>query len=125
MADAPDRATRQRPRSYAEFWPRYLGAHRRRGSRALHFAGTLVAIALLAAAVATGDWRLALAALFVGYAGAWLGHLAIEGNRPETFGHPFWSLFSDVRMLWLWLTGRLGAEFRRRGIEPNEKGRPI
>lgn len=125
MADAPDRATRQRPESYAEFWPRYLGVHRRPGSRALHFAGTLVATALVAAAVATGDWRLALAAPFVGYAGAWLGHLAIEGNRPETFGHPFWSLFSDVRMLLLWLTGRLGAEFRRHGIEPNEKGRPI
>lgn len=117
MAETTDPAGK-RPARYAEFWPRYLAAHRRPGSRALHFAGTLIAIALVVTAIATGHWWLLLAAPVVGYAGAWIGHLAIEGNRPETFGHPLWSLFSDVRMLLLWLLGRLGAEFRRHGIEP-------
>jgi len=117
MAEAPDPAP-QRPGSYAEFWPRYLAAHRRPGSRALHFAGTLLALALVVAAIATGHWWLLLAAPVVGYAGAWIGHFAIEGNRPETFGHPLWSLFSDVRMLLLWLLGRLDAEFRRHGVAP-------
>jgi hypothetical protein len=48
-----------------------------------------------------------------GYALAWLGHLVFEHNRPETFGHPGWSLISDLRMLGLFASGRLGRELRR------------
>jgi len=46
---------------------------------------------------------------------AWLGHLVFEHNRPETFGHPLWSLASDLRMLCLFVSGRLGSELRRSG----------
>jgi len=99
--------------SYSEFWPVYLAAHSDRRSRALHFAGTLAALALLVLAAIEGDWRWAVAAVVVGYAAAWLGHVVFEGNRPATFGHPVWSLFSDFRMLGLFLTGRLGGELKR------------
>jgi hypothetical protein len=119
MAERAGSGRRDRPASYAEFWPRYLGAHRKPKSRALHFAGTSLAIALLVGALATADWRLAVAAPVVGYGAAWAGHYLVEGNRPETYGHPLWSLFSDLRMLSLWVLGRLAAEFRRHGIEPN------
>jgi hypothetical protein len=119
MTDRAGSGARHRPASYAEFWPRYLGAHRNPKSRALHFAGTSLALALLAGAIATADWRLAVAAPIAGYGAAWAGHYLLEGNRPETFGHPFWSLFSDLRMLSLWFLGRLAGEFRRHGIEPN------
>ncbi|HWK43164.1 MAG TPA: DUF962 domain-containing protein [Stellaceae bacterium] len=103
--------------SYAEFWPHYLRAHRNRRSRGLHYAGTSLALLCLAMAIATMDWRFLIAAPVVGYAFAWIGHLGFEGNRPATFGHPFWSLFSDLRMLGLWVTGRLGPHLAQAGVE--------
>jgi hypothetical protein len=94
--------------TYAEFWPRYLAAHRDPRTKALHFIGTSAGIVLLVAAALTRDWRFLVAAPIVGYACAWTGHVVFEHNRPETFGHPFWSLYSDLRMLALFLAGRLG-----------------
>jgi len=82
MADA------RRCETYAEFWPFYLGKHRRAGTRALHFFGTGLGLVLLAVAVATGDWRLLLAAVVAGYGFAWLGHAFVERNRPATFQYP-------------------------------------
>ena len=101
--------------TYREFWPQYLALHGDRRSRALHYAGTLAAAAALVLAVVAWDWRWLLVAPVLGYAPAWLGHVAFEGNRPATFGHPLWSLWSDIRMLALFLTGRLGAELRQIG----------
>jgi hypothetical protein len=102
--------------SYAEFWPYYLNAHADRRTRALHYAGSTAAAGALALAAATRDWRWLVAAPLLGYGCAWLGHVAFEHNRPATFGHPGWSLFSDFRMLGLFLSGRLGGELRRAGL---------
>ena len=93
--------------TYAEFWPRYLRAHADRRTKALHFIGTGGAVAMLALAVLARDWRWAVAAPIFGYGCAWFGHAVFEHNRPETFGHPLWSLYSDFRMLALFLVGRL------------------
>ena len=103
--------------SYKEFWPIYLGEHRRAATRGLHYLGTGLGLALLAAAIWLGDWRLLPAALVCGYAFAWIGHAAVERNRPATFSHPFWSFISDFRMFGLWLSGRLGRELARYGLE--------
>jgi hypothetical protein len=93
--------------SYEQFWPRYLRAHGRPLTRALHYTGSLLVLVALATGIATGDWRCFVAMPFIGYGFAWFAHFFVEHNKPETFGHPFWSLWSDYRMLFLWLGGRL------------------
>jgi hypothetical protein len=101
--------------TYPEFWRRYLRAHSDRRTRGLHYLGTLLALTALIAAAVARDWRWLAAAPVAGYATAWLGHLVFEHNRPETFGHPLWSLVSDFRMLALFLSGQLGRELGRAG----------
>jgi len=102
--------------TYDAFWLRYLRAHSRADTRLMHFVGTSLALACLVGAVALLNWRLLITALLVGYGFAWVSHFGLERNRPETFGHPFWALGSDLRMLALFATGRLGPELRRAGI---------
>jgi hypothetical protein len=99
-----------------EFWLRYLRAHHSAGTRALHYLGSALAVGSLLLAILTSDWRWLIAAPVVGYGLAWIAHLAIEHNRPETFGHPLWSLLSDYRMLLLALSFRLEPHLRRAGL---------
>jgi len=103
--------------TYPEFWPIYLRAHRRPANRLLHYSGTSAGIVLVVAAIVAGPWWLAAVAVAVGYGLAWTGHVAIEGNRPATFGHPLWSLASDLRMLALWSSGRLAPHLARAGMD--------
>jgi hypothetical protein len=99
--------------TYAEFWRRYLGAHRDPRTRVLHYIGSAGAVAALIAAAGSRDWRWLPAAPVIGYAFAWAGHVVFEHNRPETFGHPLWSLASDFRMVGLSVRGRLDAELQQ------------
>jgi hypothetical protein len=99
--------------TYREFWPYYLGEHRRRGTRALHYVGTSLGLAALAAAIVLANWPLAVVAVVSGYAFAWIGHAFVERNKPATFTYPFWSLLSDFRMYFLAVTGKLGTELNR------------
>jgi hypothetical protein len=108
--------TGQRFPSYAEFWLFYLREHSRPVARALHYAGSLLALLLLALAVGLHEPWLFLAVPVAGYGFAWAAHLAVEHNRPATFTHPLWSLISDYRMLFLFVTGRLGPELARAGV---------
>jgi hypothetical protein len=98
---------------FERFWPFYVSQHRRSGTRALHFVGTTLAIALVATGAATGRSFLYAWALVAGYGFAWIGHFFVEKNRPATFQYPLWSLRGDFRMYALMWQGKMTAEVAR------------
>jgi hypothetical protein len=100
-------------RSFAEFWPFYLGEHKNPMTRLVHVCGTLLALALAIVALITGHFWWLIAVPILGYGFAWVSHAFVEKNRPATFTYPFWSLCGDCRMFGLWLTGGLAAEVER------------
>ncbi|HSP15430.1 MAG TPA: DUF962 domain-containing protein [Thermoanaerobaculia bacterium] len=99
-------------RSFEEFWPYYVRAHSKPRTRLLHAAGSVLAVVLFGAAFAVNLWLL-VAVPVVGYAFAWYGHFFVERNKPATFGHPFYSLFADYRMLFLMMAGRMDDEITK------------
>jgi hypothetical protein len=103
--------------TYDQFWLLYLRAHARRQTRTLHYIGSVLALVAIGLAVLFRFWPWLIAAPVLGYGFAWVAHLGIEHNKPTTFGHPFWSLASDFRMLSLYLSGRLHAHLARAGLQ--------
>ena len=100
------------PETFEQFWPYYAGEHSDPTCRMLHFIGTTLALAALAAG-ALFSLRWLWAAPLAGYGFAWIGHFVFEKNRPATFRHPLWSLRGDFRMYrYMWL-GRMGREIER------------
>jgi len=106
----------ERYRSFAEFWPYYLGEHAHGATRLFHFVGTSVGAALFVFAAVTRSWAFLPVALVVSYGLAWVSHFTIEKNRPATFTYPVWSFLGDWKMLFLAITGRLQGELARLGI---------
>jgi hypothetical protein len=100
------------PTSFAEFWPFYVAQHLDPVNRALHFLGTSLALAALAAALTLSPWW-ALAIPLAGYGPAWTGHFFFEKNKPATFRHPLWSLRGDLRMYTLLWFDRMEPELER------------
>ncbi len=104
--------------SFTEFWPFYLREHSKPLTRAYHYIGTSIVIAIAAYALLAGQWLWLLAMPVAGYFFAWLAHFTVEKNRPATFTYPLWSLGADFKMWWYALTGRLGAELEKAGVKP-------
>jgi hypothetical protein len=116
MPKVAAKTARSRPReikSFEEFWPYYLAAHRRPETRTLHILGTTMGVLGVAAWLTTGRKRYLATGIAGAYGSAWLGHFAFEGNKPATFKNPLWSLMGDLRMYKLWLTGELDNEIDR------------
>ncbi|MGD9582093.1 MAG: Mpo1-like protein [Lysobacterales bacterium] len=94
--------------SFQAFYPYYLSEHRDRTCRRLHFVGSSLVLALIAA-VAVGSLgpRYLFAIPLIGYGFAWVGHFVFEKNRPATFRYPLYSLLGDWVMFRDMLTGRI------------------
>jgi len=121
MADANTHKTNRPIGTYRDFWLYYLQEHAKPQTRAIHYLGTGLSSFCAIAAFVTGNlWFIAGAALG-GYGPAWIGHFFIEHNRPATFTYPLWSLASDYRMTWRWLTGRIGGDLALAGVPPGKR----
>lgn len=103
--------------SFTEFWPYYLREHSQPATRGFHYVGTSLAIVLLIILLVTGNFLWLPLALVSGYFFAWVSHGTIEKNKPATFTYPLWSLVSDFKMLFCFLTGRMAAELRKAGVK--------
>ncbi len=99
-------------KSFQEFYPYYLTEHSKSSTRALHFTGTTLFFILLITGLVRGKWYyFALLPVF-GYGFAWIGHFFFEKNKPATFSYPLWSLISDFKMYFDWLSGRLADQLK-------------
>ena len=105
------------PAGFAEFWPDYLRAHRKRSTRICHYIATAYGVPVSLYGLLTFHWYILLAGIVGGYALAISSHYVFEGNQPLVTRNPMWGACSDFRMLQLAITGRLDAEFRKYGIE--------
>lgn len=101
--------------SFRDFYPYYLTEHRNATCRKLHFAGSTLVLALIAAAIVLRNPWLLLLVPLAGYGFAWVGHFVFEKNRPATFKHPWYSLLGDWVMYWQLLTGKIRFEERNPG----------
>ncbi len=99
--------TAERFTRFADFYPFYLQEHRNPTCRRLHFAGSLIVLAVLGYALISQQWLWLLAAPLAGYGFAWVGHFVFEKNRPATFQYPLYSLLGDWVMFRDMLTGRI------------------
>ncbi len=82
-------------RSFAEFYPFYLGEHMDRTCRRLHFAGSTLSLICVGLAVWREQPLFLLLALLCGYGFAWVGHFVFEKNKPASFKRPLYSFMGD------------------------------
>lgn len=98
--------------SLQEFYPYYLSEHSKASTRLTHFIGTTLLLALVALAVAKGDYSILWFLPLAGYGFAWFGHFFFEKNKPATFQYPLYSLTSDFIMYWHMLTFQINKKMK-------------
>lgn len=110
-------SSRREFKSFDEFWPFYLGEHRKPLTRWMHFAGMTMVLTVLAYAVDFHAWKILILIPIVGYAPAWIGHFLVEKNRPATFLYPIRSLVCDFMLFSFMITGRIDSELSKYGLK--------
>ncbi|MCG6922168.1 MAG: DUF962 domain-containing protein [Acidobacteria bacterium] len=99
--------------SFEEFWPYYVAQHAHPANRALHFVGTSLVLAIVAAVVTLGTPLWLVLVPLAGYGPVWIGHLFVEKNRPASLKYPLWSLRGDFRMYRLMWMAQMEPELAR------------
>ena len=99
--------------SFREFWPHYVGEHRRPLNRAIHYLGALLVLSLVVLAIWQAAPMYLAFAPIAGYGLAWFGHVLIERNRPATWSYIAWSFLGEWKMFFLAVTGRMRDEVER------------
>jgi ubiquinone/menaquinone biosynthesis C-methylase UbiE len=99
--------------TFREFWPLYLRAHRLPGTRVLQYFATFAGIVTAIEGIAAQEPLILLIGIALSYAIAVGTHRFIEGNRALVGADSFWEAIAALRMSWLALTGRLGAELKQ------------
>lgn len=82
-------------KSFADFYPFYLGEHSNLTCRRLHFLGSSLALLCFVTAFVRGMPMYFLYALLCGYGFAWIGHFVFEKNKPASFKRPLYSFMGD------------------------------
>lgn len=100
-------------RSFEEFWPYYVRAHKNSVTRTVHAIGTSVGAAVALTGLLLGRKALLPVGAAIGYGFAWYGHFFVEGNKPATFGHPLYSFAADWVMISKMVRGTMDAEVER------------
>ena len=111
------------PMTFREFWPLYLQAHHHPGTRAVHYAATVIGVGSALAVAIT--WQPAfLLGIGLAYGLAIGAHTVIERNRSMVRVNPVWGAMADLRMFWMALSGGLQAEIARcaRGSAQRHEG---
>jgi hypothetical protein len=106
--------------TFQEFWPLYLQAHSKPGTRAVHYCATVIGAGSAIVAAALGEVFL-LAGIGVAYAVAIGAHILIEKNRSMIRVNPVWGAVADLRMFWLALTGGLAREIAKSDALPRRR----
>lgn len=99
--------------TFEEFWDFYVGEHKKKTTRILHFLGTTAAVGCVVGGLLTKKRWLLLVAPIAGYGPAWVSHFFVEKNKPATFKYPLWSLQADFVMWWKMVKGQMQAEVDR------------
>jgi hypothetical protein len=103
-------------RNFAEFRPVYLRAHSHPGTRAFHYAATLLAFTSFILTLVTGNGWYLLGGLLVSTG-------LFQGGHPLVFSRPVWLLWAvgcELRMFTLALTGRLRGELDKYSIASDD-----
>jgi hypothetical protein len=93
--------------TFQSYYQHYLGLHQNKNCRRLHLFGMAVGMAFFIIGLCTPYWGLFLAAPFVCYPFAWVGHFAFEKNTPAAWRNPLFATWADLHMTWDIFRGRL------------------